>query len=58
MDKGICNKAFIWNPSNCKCEYDKSCDIRQYLDHKKCKCRKEQLLNQLKNKLKILMKVK
>ena len=27
IEKGICNKGFIWNPSNCECEYDKSCDI-------------------------------
>ena len=19
IDKGICNKGFIWNPSNCEC---------------------------------------
>ena len=22
-DKGKCNKGYIWNPSNCKCECDK-----------------------------------
>ena len=27
IDKGTCDKGFIWNPSNCKCECDKSCDI-------------------------------
>ena len=26
-DKGVCDKGFIWNPRNCKCECDKSCDI-------------------------------
>ena len=36
----------IWNPSNCECECDNSCDIGQYLDHKNCKCRKE-LINKL-----------
>ena len=25
IHKGICNKGFTWNPSNCKC--DKSCDV-------------------------------
>ena len=25
IDKGICDKGFIWNPSNCEC--DKSCDV-------------------------------
>ena len=29
IDKERCNKAFIWNPSNCNCEFDKSCDIRE-----------------------------
>ena len=23
IDKGICDKGYIWNPSNCKGEYDK-----------------------------------
>ena len=26
IDKGICDKEFIWNPSNVDCECDKSCD--------------------------------
>ena len=41
VDKGICNKGFIWNPSNCECECDKSCDIGKYLDYSNCKCRKK-----------------
>ena len=36
----MCDKRFIWNPSNCECECDKSCDIGEYLDYKNCKCRK------------------
>ena len=24
IDKGICDKGFIWNPSNCQCECNKS----------------------------------
>ena len=40
IDRGICDKEFIWNPSNCKCECDKSCDVGEYLDYKNCKCRK------------------
>ena len=32
IDKGTCHKGFIWNPSNCECEYDRSCDIGKYLD--------------------------
>ena len=40
IDKGICDKEFIWNTSNCECEYDKSCDVGEYLDYENCKCRK------------------
>ena len=29
--KGICGKGFNWNPSNCKCECDKLCDVWEYL---------------------------
>ena len=40
IDKGVCNKGFIWNPSSCECECDKSCDIGEYFDYSNCKCRK------------------
>ena len=40
IDKGVCDKEFTWNPSNCECECGKSCDIREYLDYSNCKCRK------------------
>ena len=40
IDKGICDKEFIWNTSNCECGYDKSCDVGEYLDYENCKCRK------------------
>ena len=39
IDKGICDKGFIWNPSSCQCECDKSCGIGEYLDYKDCVCR-------------------
>ena len=39
----MCDKGFIWNPSNCECECDKPCDIGQYLDYKNCKCRKKKI---------------
>ena len=39
IDLGICDKGFIWNPSNCEC--DKSCDIGEYLDYENCKRRKK-----------------
>ena len=41
IDKGVCDKGFIWNPSNCECECDKSCDIGEYLDYENCKSRKK-----------------
>ena len=40
IDNGICDKGFIWNPSNCECGYDKLCDVGEYLDYRNCKCRK------------------
>ena len=40
IDKGMCDKIFIWNSINCESECDKSCDIREYLNYKNCKCRK------------------
>ena len=40
IDKGVCDKGFIWNPSNYGCECDKSCDIGQYLDYENCKYKK------------------
>ena len=39
--KGVCDKESIWNPSNCECECDKSCNVGEYLDYKNCKCRKK-----------------
>ena len=36
----MCDKGLISNPSNCECECDKSCDVREYLDYKNCKCKK------------------
>ena len=41
IDKGVCDKRYIWNPNNCECECDKSCDIGEYLDYENCKCRKK-----------------
>ena len=41
IDKCVCDKGSIWNPSNCEQECDKSCDVREYLDYKNCKCRKK-----------------
>ena len=49
IDKGTCDKGFVWDPSNCECECDKNCDIGGYLDYENCKCRKklaDKLINQ------------
>ena len=40
IDKAVCDKGYAWNPSNCECECDKSCDVGEYLDYENCKCRK------------------
>ena len=37
----MCDKGYIFNPSNCKCECDKSYDTSQYLDYLDCKCKKK-----------------
>ena len=34
-------QRFIWNPSHCECECDKSCDFGVYLDYEDWKCRKK-----------------
>ena len=41
IDKGMYYKIFIWNPSNCECECDKSCNIGEYLDYKTWKFAKK-----------------
>ena len=40
IDKGVYDKEYAWNPINCECEWDKSCDIGEYLDYENCKCGK------------------
>ena len=40
IDKGTCDKGLIWNPSKCDCEFDKSCDVGEYLDNENYKCKK------------------
>ena len=37
IDKGVCDKGYSWNPSNCECECDNSCDFGEYLDYENCK---------------------
>ena len=41
IDKWVCDKGFIWNASNGECEYDKACDVGEYLDYENWKCRKK-----------------
>ena len=41
IDKGMCDKGFVWNCSNCECESDKACDVGEYLDYENCNCRKK-----------------
>ena len=40
-EKCKCDKGFIWNPSNCESECNKSCDVVEYLDYSNCQCRKK-----------------
>ena len=39
IGKCRCDKAFIWNPSICESEYDKSFDVGKYLNYENCQCR-------------------
>ena len=41
IDKGVCDKGSIWDPSNCECECDKLCDADDYLNCENCKRRKK-----------------
>ena len=38
IGKVRCDDGFIWNPSTRECEYDKSCDIGEYLNYENFKC--------------------
>ena len=33
INKGVCDKGYAWNPSNCECQCDKSCNVGEYLDY-------------------------
>ena len=39
IDKGVCDKGYFWNPSNCQCECAKLCGIGDYLASKSCVCK-------------------
>ena len=32
IDKGVCDKGFIWHPRNCECGCNKWHDIGEYFD--------------------------
>ena len=32
----VCKEDYVWNTSNCGCEWDKNCEVREYL--KNCTC--------------------
>ena len=46
IEKGTYDNGFILNPSICKCENEKSCNIGWFIIYKKCKWRKK-LINKL-----------
>ena len=56
INKGVCDKEYIWNPSKCECECDKSCDTGDIQIMKTASAEKGQQINQLKNVLTILIK--
>ena len=41
VDKGVYDKEYIWNPSTCQWECDKSCDVYDYLDYENCNCKEK-----------------
>ena len=58
IDKGVCDRPYIWDPSNCECECDKSCDVGEYLDYKNCKCRKRLVHKSVEESNEIVEEVK
>ena len=40
INKGVWDRGYAVNPSNCESECDKSCDFGEYVDYENCKCRK------------------
>ena len=40
-NKGVCDKGYFFNLSDCEYECDKYCNIGEYLDYSNCKCRKK-----------------
>ena len=57
VNKGIFDKGFTWNLSNCESECDKSCDFGKHLEYKNYKCRIKSI-DKLIEVVKVLMKMK
>ena len=36
IDKGVCDKGYASNHSNCECECDKPWDVGEYLEYENC----------------------
>ena len=58
IDKKVCDKEYIFNPSNCKCECYKSCNTSQYLNYSDLSVNKNQMIHLLKNVLSMMMMIK
>ena len=41
VNKGVYDKGYIWNPSTCQWECDKSCDVYEYMDYENYNCREK-----------------
>ena len=58
IGKGKCDTRFIWDSSNYDCECDKYVMLENIQVMKIVNVQKRQLINQLKNVVKILMEMK
>ena len=58
IDKGVCDKLFIWNPSNCECVCGKPCHFGEHLDFKNWKCRKRLVDKLIEDCVKTIEKIK
>ena len=54
----MCDKGFIWNPSNYECECDKAFDVGEHLDYENYKCRKKLVAPLIKECTKTVKEVK
>ena len=47
INKGVCNKGYTQNPSNCESECNTSCNVGEYLYYSDCKCKKQKIADKL-----------